>query len=265
VEVKQQYLCLLRMQELATVTRQAQAVIDGAPERIAEIEDHFRDRNTEYVALKDRSDELDQDQRARTSEVAELEEHKAKYMADLMQVQNQREYSAMLKEIDEVKARIAEHEDVVLRAMEELEDLRPKLAEFADHIQQERIQVEQQRSQVEAEVRGAEEQIATALAERERLEQDLPVPLLNAVRRIEPQRHGVFLAKIEGGMCQACYVRVRPQALQEIKLLSAVHACSQCRRFLYFAPTLKPAPAGGKLPDAAGPSVEAEAMNGGAV
>jgi len=263
VEVKQQYLCLLRMQELATATRQAQAVIDGAPGRIAEIEDHFRDRNTEYVELKDRSDELDQDQQQRTAEVAELEESKAKYMADLMQVQNQREYSAMLKEIDEVKAKISEHDDVVLKALEEIEELKPKLAEFADHIQQERVEVEQQRGKVEAEVQEAEQQIAEARAEREQLEQDLPVPLLNAVRRIEPQRHGLFLAKVEGGMCQACYVRVRPQALQEIKVASAVHACSQCRRFLYFEPTLKPAPPAGKSQEADSRGVEA--VNGGAV
>ncbi|MDX1388931.1 MAG: hypothetical protein R3344_07050, partial [Acidobacteriota bacterium] len=68
--------------------------------------------------------------------------------------------------------------------------------------------------------------------------------LLASLRRIEANRQGVFMARAEDGSCQLCYVRIRPQAFQEIKLASEVHVCSQCRRFLYFEDALRPATPG---------------------
>ena len=54
-------------------------------------------------------------------------------------------------------------------------------------------------------------------------------------------RQGIFLSKADNGTCQSCFVRIRPQVFQEIKLASKVHTCDSCRRFLYHEPTLKPA------------------------
>ena len=115
---KQQLLSLLRIQELANEIRVARRILDEAPQKIEEIEQRFRDRNAEYVAIKDRYEELDLDQRSRSGELVTLEDSKKKFMDDLMQVKNQREYAAMLKEIDMVKAEISGHEEAILKAEE---------------------------------------------------------------------------------------------------------------------------------------------------
>ena len=65
----------------------------------------------------------------------------------------------------------------------------------------------------------------------------------------------------------SCFVRVRPQMFQEIKLATAVHACSNCRRFLYYESSLEPAgkPSPGGETSAATDKPNVEAVNGGAV
>ena len=63
LEAKEQLLKMVRIQELALEIAGAQAVIENAPTRMDEIEERFRDRNTEYVALKDRFDEIEKDLR----------------------------------------------------------------------------------------------------------------------------------------------------------------------------------------------------------
>ena len=241
MKAKESLTRLLAIQELALEIRKANTEIDDAPARIEEIEDRFRERNAEYVALKDRFDDLEKDQRERNQELGELEESKKKFMADLMQVKNQREYAAMLKEIDVVKARISEHEEAILSDMEEIESLKPQLQTHADHIEQERVAVEKEHREVDAEVEQAKGRLKSATEERQRIEAELPDHLLASLRRIEANRQGLFMARAKDGSCQVCYVRIRPQAFQEIRLASEVHVCSQCRRFLYFEETLKPA------------------------
>jgi predicted nucleic acid-binding Zn-ribbon protein len=265
LEAKEQLGRMLRLQELAKQIAKARNLIEGAPMRMEEIEQRFRDRNTEYVALKDRYDELEADRSERDDELGDLEETKKKYTNDLMQVQNQREYAATLKEIDAVKSRISEHEDAILKGMEETETLKPEIEKFSAEIEVERTKVGEERAMVEAEVTKAGEEVERDHAERERIESELPRALVANLHRIEQMRQGMFLVKVEDGMCQACYVRVRPQVAQEIRLASHIHACTQCRRFLYHEPTLRPAAPTDPATSPDNNTPGAEAMDGGAV
>jgi len=259
--LKAQLRKLVRMQELVLEIRRADRIVGQAPTRLEEIETRFRERNAEYVAVQDRHDELDADRRARSSELEVLEESRKKFMDDLMQAKNQREYAALLKEIDAVKAQISENEDVILRDMEEIEKVTEELKTHAEHIQVERETVARESAEVESENTAARKVIEANRAERTQLEQDLPEEIVGKVVQLERARQGIFLAKVEAGTCEACYVRIRPQVCQEIKVVSKIHRCSSCARFLYHEPSLiekKPAP----VADAGG---SVEAVNGGPV
>ena len=239
MDAKEQLKQLLRIQDMALEIRRARAVEENAPARIEEIEARFRERNAEYVAIQARHEELDRDQKSRTQSLAELEESRRKFTDQLMQVKNQREYAAVLKEIDAVKAHAAEHEDAVLKAMDELETLSSDLEDRAAHIQEERAKVAAEVAEVEREAALAAEQAARSESERSAIEVELPRDLVDAVRRVEEARSGIFLAKAESQVCQSCYVRIRPQVFQEIKLAARIHSCGNCRRFLYYEPALR--------------------------
>ncbi|HUC43737.1 MAG TPA: hypothetical protein VMR65_06855, partial [Candidatus Sulfotelmatobacter sp.] len=192
-DVKRQLASLLRIQELALDIQAARAVVEGAPARIEDAENRFRERNAEYVAVKDRFDAIEADRRARTLELGSLEEARRKYQDSLMQVKNQREYAAVLKEIDAVKAQIDDHESTILKSMDEVETLKGDLDGRAAHIESERAIVEKERAEVEAAVTDAQARMTQASAERADIEAALPADLVANVRRVEEGRRGVFL------------------------------------------------------------------------
>lgn len=261
-DAKSQLLKLRKIQDLVIALQEARAVVESAPGRLEQIEGEFRARNAEYVQAKDRYEELERDRMARSVELQELDAAKKKFMDSLMQVKNQREYAAVLKEIDTVKARIGEHEETLLKSMEEIETLKEDLESRAAHIEGERQIVEAERAKVEAEVVAAEARIREVESERSRIEAELPSGLVATVKRIEENRRGIFLVRAEREMCTACHVRIRPQVFQEIKNAVRIHACSNCRRILYEESLTRTA-ASGPAPE---PGVSGmEAMNGGAV
>jgi len=239
--------------------RQAKAIVDEAPLRVEAIEQRFRERNAEYVAVQERLEELELDQRTRSGELTELEERRKKYMEDLMGVKNQREYAAMLKEIDVVKAQISGHEEAILVDMEEIEKLREDLETRTAHIEAERKLVDEERAKVDGEEAEAAKIVDTRSTERVRIEGELPASLAGQVRTLESTRQGIFLTPAENGTCQSCFVRVRPQVFQEIKAATIVHTCASCRRFLYFERSLRPVPA------ETGGRASVEVVDGGAV
>jgi predicted nucleic acid-binding Zn-ribbon protein len=265
LQAKDQLLRLLRMQELSLEIRESRQVIEGAPSRLEEIEGRFRERNSEYVAVKDQYDELEQDRTTRTQQLQELEEQRDKFMADLMQVKNQREYAAMLKEIDAVKAEISGHEEAILKDMDGVEKLTEELKTHEEHIAREREVVKSEIAEVEANADAARKRLEELTAERHGIEGELPKGVVATVRRLESSRQGIFLSKADNGTCLSCFVRVRPQMFQEIKMASAVHACGNCRRFLYFAPTLEPAHDESQPAPPAADASDVAPINGGAV
>jgi predicted nucleic acid-binding Zn-ribbon protein len=265
-EARNQLSSLLKIQQLALEIQAARSVVDGAPARIEEAEARFRERNAEYVATKERYDAIEADRQARSAELQTLEESRQHYQDSLMQVKNQREYAAALKEIDVVKARIGEHEDAILKSMDEVETLKTDLAARAAHIEAERAIVESERAEVEAAVAEAHALIERSTAERLQIEAALPPALVANVRRVEEGRKGLFLVKAERESCSACHVRLRPQVYQEIKQATKLHICGNCRRYLYFEATMNGTPPSPPTSSAAMPQSgpEMEALNGGA-
>jgi predicted nucleic acid-binding Zn-ribbon protein len=267
LELNDQLLQLVRLQDLILDTRAAHSTVTGAPAHIEEIEERFRERNAEYVAVKQRFEALEEDQRTRSGELELLEEQLKKYKADLMQVQNQREYAAMLREIDSIKSSIAEHEEAILRDMEEIETTKTDLASHETHIKAERESVAKERAEVESACAAASKTIEELTVERRAIESGLPRPLVASILRLEEGRQGQVLSRAEDGVCQSCFVRVRPQVFQEIKLALKIHCCSNCQRLLVHEPSLKAAAekAEAGSQDSAPAAEGVEAVNGGAV
>ena len=263
-DARTQLLKLVKMQELALETQAAHAVVDGAPAKIEEAEGRFRERNAEYVALKERFDAIDADRRERSLELATLEETRKHYQDSLMQVKNQREYAAVLKEIDAAKASIGDHEVAILASMDEVETLKADLEARAAHIESERTIVEKERADVEASVAEAQARIERHAAERAQIESTLPAALVANVIRVEEGRKGIFLVRVERESCSACHVRLRPQVYQEIRQASKIHVCGSCRRYLYAEAAFATTPASTSVA-LNGPGTEAETVNGGAV
>lgn len=267
MKAKDQLERLLRVQELALAAREAQTVIDEAPTRLDQIEEHFRERNAEYVAVKNQVEEVELDHRTRSAQLTVLEDQRDKYKAGLMAVKNQREYSAMLREIDTVNAEIAGHEEAIYKDMEALETLRGELQSHEEHIKTEREIVERESAAVRDAAAAAEKDYRRLTAQRAVIEAELPASYNAAIEKLEA-RQGLFLSKADKGTCMSCFVRVRPQKFQEIKLATQVHTCDNCRRFLYFEASFAPAPQETEVKDSAragAPVAKAQAVNGGAV
>lgn len=263
LQIREQLQRLMKLQDLALRMRAGMEIVERAPARLEQSESHFRERNAEYVVLRERFEAIEADQRRRADELATLEEQHRKYQEDLRRVTNDREYSAVLREIDSVRAHISDHETAILTNGEEAETLKIELDSRAAHIQEERKQVEAEQAKVASETAAAEASIRSLNEERRRIEAELSRNLIGMVQRLEAARNGLFLSRADEGVCQSCHVRIRPQVFQEIRQALAIHTCSNCRRILYHEPSLKAERQASATATVEPPSVEV--LNGGSV
>jgi predicted nucleic acid-binding Zn-ribbon protein len=230
---------LYQLQEVLLEVRRKTERKEKTPDHLQHIEAAYKD------ALKRRDDagsklgQAETRKRALESEIADLNEKMKKYQAQLVAVKTNREYGALLNEIDVVKRDVRQREDEILSLEEELGKTRAEAAERDELLPTETAGYEEQMTEWRAEQAVLAEEIARAEAVATELRSTLDRRLLSTFDRIARARAGVAVARVmmvarQTAACSACNVRLRPQLLSDLRLSKEPVLCESCKRILYW-------------------------------
>ena len=226
---------VIRLQRADSEFRRVEAALADIPRRKADTDGRLAAERQRLDAAREGLAHSQKARRQKESELQDLEGRRSKYKGQLMEVKTNKEYTAMLHEIEGVEREIREREDQILQEMERGEALalEVKREEAVFKEVEERHRAEVRLIEEEGRARGAE-------AERHRAERDAEaaslsqeaLDLFNRVARLR----GTGLAEARDEMCQACHVKLRPQMYVEIRRNETLVQCPSCSRILYFEP-----------------------------
>ena len=155
-----------------------------------------------------------------------------KVQRKLREVKTNKEYSAVLAEIDAGKQRMMSMEDQLLQLMEQAEQKRQ-----AKRLQEQRVQAAHGALQEQGHIveQAAEILNQKILAEREKRHQaavELSAELLKVYENLAAQNDGSVVVQLKDGVCGGCHLKVQPQLVSEIRLQESLHTCPHCRLIL---------------------------------
>jgi predicted nucleic acid-binding Zn-ribbon protein len=219
------------------------ALLNGVPEEMRAIHDEYTAASGELEALAADADAARQERVTREAEVSDAQEKLRKFQEQVPRVRNQREYGALLTEIDTAKSNLRTLEEAVIEILERAEnatrELEERRAGFSDLVERHQAALE------EWEARKPEVAASASDLERrtEELRDELPKPVVAQYGRLAERYGGEAMALVQsveraGGAtiwhCASCNYQVRTQAAVEIRTHGAIVQCDGCRRFLYF-------------------------------
>ena len=226
---------LIRLQRAESELRRVESQLTEVPLRKAEIEGQLAKERAQLDAAKESLETSQKSRRRHEAELQDLETKRSKYKGQLMEVKTNKEYTAVLHEIETVEREIRTREDQILAEMERAETL------SAD-VKQEEKAFRQAHEESQAELRtlaekGArlEEEHRRTVAERDAIAATLREDVLHLFQRVAKLR-GVAVAEARDGMCQLCHMRLRLQMYSELKRNDQVVQCPACSRVLFFVP-----------------------------
>jgi predicted nucleic acid-binding Zn-ribbon protein len=230
---------LFRLQELLISIQKKTEQRSRTPDHLAHVEAAFQDtrrRRDEADAILAKAGAL---KKALEGEVGDLAEKLKKYQAQLPSVKTNKEYGALLNEIDVVKREIRAKEDEILALEENVAASTAELAQHEASFPAEEAGYEEQMKEWRAEQAQLSEEISAAEKEAARLEKGADKGLLRRFRQIAAKRSGVAIARVlmvgpQTASCSACHVRLRPQLLSDIRLSKEPIYCDSCKRILYW-------------------------------
>ncbi len=153
--------------------------------------------------------------------------------ARLPEIQTQKEYVAVLKEIDIAKKANKDVEEQMQAKQQEVAVLEEDLQEKNDELAA---------IQEKSEARGAELQKLLVESEavllkrtqtRESVAAELPVSLLRKYHTLFKRRGGLALALASNGACLGCHMQLPPQQYNRLLKVAEIQTCPHCNRILY--------------------------------
>ena len=213
--------------------RRFDAELVTMPEKKAAIEAQIVADRAALDAAKAALDGLGKDRKRLELEVQDYEAKRSKYKGQLGEVKTNKEYTALLHEIENVEREIRSREDLILDAMEKVEGgqtrVKAEEASFKGVESTRRDEIKVLEGKIEASRKARAEVAAT----RETKVGARKPDLLAEYTRIL-QRRGTALAEAKDGACTMCHVKLRAQVYVDVKRNDTIIPCSSCSRILFF-------------------------------
>jgi len=235
---------IVELQSKLSDLKEAEQRLHGIPDWMRELHDEHVARKSEIDALEHSLEEAARERRTAEAVTQDAQEKLKKYQQQINRVSTQREYGALLQEIDTVKAQISTGEEAALESLDQAEKAQADLAalneafrELAERSASELARWESEKPGVAAhaeKLRSRVAEIKGGLARRivaqfERILDRYPSGALASVRLIErPGGKGQ-----REWHCAACNYRVRPQSVVEIRNGTGLVQCDSCKRILH--------------------------------
>jgi uncharacterized protein len=231
---------LQRLQELQVLDSRVAGLerkLEAIPTRIHGIRDGLQQAKASIDAIRAKLDGARKDIRTKEKELEYQAAQRKKLEAKLYEVKTNKEYSAVLAEIESAKVEKDRIEEEILALMELQERLGREVVEADARLRPHEAEAKVQEAAATEELRALEVDVEAARSERESVVRDVPRDLLVQYARLLKGRAGLAVALVgSNGICSGCRVTLTPQRFNEVRQSSQILVCENCGRFLYYQP-----------------------------
>ncbi len=236
---------IVELQEARTELERNLALLDGVPESMQELHEQYEEQRGEIERLEAECQQGELDRRAAEIESAAGKEGIERYQEQISRVTTQREYGALLSEIDTLRASMREADEQALLAFERQEAATAQLEEIRDAFRGLEAQYQKELAEWDKQKPDMQKRVETLQGQIEVYRERLPKPAAHQYERLFDRHDREPLAAIrvtEGPgspirHCSSCNYRIRPQVVVQIQARGALVQCDSCQRILYIEPT----------------------------
>ena len=225
---------LEKLQEVDSALIELEYLKGDLPKEVQELTRKSEELTSSIQQNQERLKEIEMEIRRIHGMEADRKEKMDKLQEQLYLVKTNRQYDALMSEIDHLKAEIDEEE---LRELE-LSDENDRLEEQVklDRLESERIasELQERKAELEKTISSTEKEHRELMQQRETLTPRIDVQYVAIYDRVRDARDGLAVVPVVDHACGGCHSRLTSQSIVEIRNGDSIVQCPVCRRILYW-------------------------------
>ncbi len=230
---------LLELQKVDDAIYAVKQELKKAPLELKSLEDRFNSAEEKRNKVVEKVTHI-QEQQKRISfdidnDVANIKKSKNK----LAQVSNQREYHAMMREMDSMEKQNRTREEEKVALQEEMQLQEEALAEIDRDYLALKAELEVRREGLQERIDSAEGKLSSLEADRSNAGSEVPAPVFQRYEFIRHRLDHPVIVPVEAGICSGCNISIPPQSFIELQRGQQILSCPNCQRLVYWCEHFK--------------------------
>ena len=225
---------LIALQTLDSAADAARRRLSDFPAAEQELAAKVAAAAAEVEAAKTAATANQTSRRALEKDVAGVDARLAKFDDHKAAVKTNHEYTALLHEISTAKTDKDALEEKILVLMDEADGLAAGVKRAESALAAIKKESDAARAAMAAERGGLDAELARLAGERAREAAGVDASVLAKYEQLLKGRRGIAVARMDGEICTACHVRLRPHVTQQVRRNDSIVQCDSCQRILYF-------------------------------
>jgi predicted nucleic acid-binding Zn-ribbon protein len=239
--LKEQLLLLIALQECDSQLVKMTGKKKDLPEKINRLDEKFRAFKEEIELNKRKYDEVKVRHAENESKIKKLNESMVKTKERMLEVKNNKEYQAMLKEIETAETARGDIETDIIKILDEMDKLSVGVKKNQTILDEYTKKYEEEKKSLENDLNSIDTDFITWEQKGSKLKKKVPAELLARYERIRNRNNGVGVISVWKAVCNGCHMNIPPQLYNELQKSTELLSCPNCNRIMYFQNMEKPA------------------------
>lgn len=167
-------------------------------------------------------------------EIQTKEANLQKYQQQMMSIKTNKEYDALVAEIDQIKEVISVSETELLETIETASTLGAQITELEEKAQQAKETNTKQLVALQEKIDSIGDTMANIEKGRNELMGSISRRTMSVYERVRKGRGGQAVVPVRKKACGSCFKALTPKKIQEVKRADTVYTCDNCGSIFYW-------------------------------
>jgi len=233
IAIKDQLVKLVEIQEIDKEIFDHKKDLVEKPAYLADLKAHYEVKKENMKNLEEKSKSIQVERKAKELDLKSKEDEIAKANTQLSQIKTNKEYTAKITEIENIKADKSIAEEKILESFDDSDKVNVQIDEEKKVLEEEEKKYLSEKKEIEASVKEIEDKIKVLESKKNQLTPGIDKKLLSNYERILHNKEGLAIVPVSGESCGGCFMNVPAQVVNEMKMHEKIVACEMCARILY--------------------------------
>ena len=224
---------LIELQGIDTKLKDLNDLLGDLPTKVDELNQQEETIKNSLGEKKERLKVLEVESNKREVRIAEVNDKVNKLKDQLFLVTTNKQYDALMHEIDHLKEERSVFETESLSFMEEKESLTKSVETMESELGSLSDDLTVRREKLEFAISESADEKSILEQQRSERISGIDMDIVSIYNRVSQARDGLAVVNLSGSACGGCGAHVPMQKVTEVRANTRIHRCDVCGRFLY--------------------------------
>jgi predicted nucleic acid-binding Zn-ribbon protein len=232
--LKDQLELLWELQKIDLGLRHINEERERYPRKIKKLDEKISIEKERLQTEKEKVELLEKERREKERHLSVSQEKIKKAEGRMLEVKTNKEYQALLTEIETIKGASGREEEEILQVLEEIDELKKDLSKREKEVAILLEKIEAEKKMIQEKMAQDEISWQEQMERREVLSKQIESKLYKLYHTLREKRQGVGVVNVKQETCQGCFVHIPPQMFIQVQRNNEIIRCPNCNRILYF-------------------------------